>query len=143
MYGIVFVFFNPDVRKRSFCLLFILREFCGALPHAPVRKIFEKIFPTPFKNFYFFVLVVVYGVLVHAWAMHISILLNKKMKNIHFIKIKSCRIIIKRTEKSSQNKKAGDNEKNEKTSYTCYTDISRINMLPANEVINVGHRSRI
>jgi hypothetical protein len=24
----------------------------GALPHTPVRKIFEKIFPTPFKNFY-------------------------------------------------------------------------------------------
>jgi hypothetical protein len=29
--------------------------FRGALPHTPVRKIFEKIFPTPFKNFYFFV----------------------------------------------------------------------------------------
>jgi hypothetical protein len=27
----------------------------GALPHTPVGKIFEKIFPTPFKNFYFFV----------------------------------------------------------------------------------------
>jgi hypothetical protein len=46
--------FTPDSKTVSFCLLF----FCGALPHTPVRKIFEKIFPTPFKNFYFFVLVV-------------------------------------------------------------------------------------
>jgi hypothetical protein len=29
----------------------------GVAPTPPVRKIFEKIFPTPFKNFYFFILV--------------------------------------------------------------------------------------
>jgi hypothetical protein len=44
------------------------------LPHTPVRKIFEKIFPTPFKNFYFLIGGCEWSgtqalCVVHAWAM--------------------------------------------------------------------------